>query len=209
MMNLLNCYLPVFRFISEFTLNPHEHTDYAQFRKRSIEILQASLLRSELHYAQQECDDAYFAVVIWLDERVLCSSLEWVKKWRCELLQNQFFNISVGGAEFFTRLDSIDKTNTQLKMVYLFCLLMGFHGKYTWEDPILLKQRIEDERFALPPEWQTWPNEAKLIEQDFPLSEGLPSVRKKLRHRKWLMLSFIVVVYMAMLSSGVGLFNRF
>lgn len=209
MMSLLNCYLPVFRFIADASLHSEQHSDHALFRDQCIAVLQKSLARSARHHTQSDCDEAYFAVVIWLDERVLCSPLEWVREWRNNLLQTHLFQISVGGEEFFSRLDAIEKTNTQLRMVYLFCLLMGFHGKYSWQDPLLLKQRIEDERSVLPEEWRTWPNEAQLIEQDHKLNESYLSNPRKFRHRKGLMISFILSVYIIMLVYGFGLFNRF
>lgn len=207
MMSLLNCYLPVFRFITDFFLHPEEHLDYGVFREQSTALLQQALLESELHHDKQECDEAYFAVVLWLDERVLCSSAEWVKNWRADLLQSHCFNISVGGEAFFIHLDEIDKANVQLRMVYLFCLLMGFHGKYSGQDVQLLQQRIDDERQCLPEEWRQWPNNAALVEQEGRYPFGKQRPRKALRHRKWLLLSLPLFLYLLTLAAGFGIFT--
>jgi len=143
--------------------------------------------------------------VLFLDERVLCSTIPWRKEWRGELLQIHYFSISVGGEAFFVRLDEIDITNTQLRMVYLFCLLMGFHGKYTQKDAQLLQQRINTERQCLPEAWRHWPNDASLVEQGLGLINGK---HKKLRQRKWLLCLLPFVIYVVLLTIGSEIFIR-
>ena len=207
MMSLLNCYLPLFRYVTAFFIHPQEYPDYNAFREKSITLLQQALLESERHHETTECEDAYFAVVLWVDERVLRSRADWVKEWRGDLLQKYYFDISVGGEAFFDRLDETDKNNIQLRMVYLFCLLMGFHGKYTSQDAQLLQQRIEDERQCLPPAWRQWPNDALLVEQDTG-GEKNKTVVKRLRQRKGLLLALPVIIYLVILSTGLGIFFR-
>ncbi|WP_148873100.1 DotU family type IV/VI secretion system protein, partial [Serratia marcescens] len=182
MMTLVNSYLPVFRFITAFFLHPRAHADYAVFREQCLSLLRHSREASERQHAPEECDDAFFAVVLWLDERVLCSTAPWVKKWQGELLQSHYFNISVGGEIFYTRLDDIDPANIPLRMVYLFCLLNGFHGKYTGQEARLLQQRIDNERQCLPGAWRSWPNDAPLVEQSLRYDQGNTRKRKAFRH---------------------------
>lgn len=170
-------------------------------------LLEQARRESELHHEQEECEEAFFAVVLYLDERVLCSTVPWVKEWRSELLQMHYFTLSVGGEAFFTRLDGIDINNTQLRIVYLFCLLMGFHGKYTRQDAKLLLQRIESERQCLPETWRQWPNDACLVEQSRELINGNTHQRKKLRQRKWLLFSLPFALYIVLLSAGSGIFT--
>lgn len=203
MMSIVNCYIPVFRFITSFILEPLEHSDYSSFRDKCIQLLQQARLSAELHHSPQDCEDANFAVVIWLDEQVLCSETEWVKQWRTVLLQSHYFDLSTGGGEFFSRLDSIDKNNTKLRVVYLFCLLMGFHGKYTQQDAELQK-RISDERRCLPEQWRQWPNNAPIISDLLNSYGEIKPTRRKFRHRKWLILSMVIVVYLIMLIAGLG-----
>ena len=206
MMSLLNCYLPLFRYVTAFFINPQEYADYNEFREKGITLLQQALRESERHHETAECEDAYFAVVLWVDERVLRSHAGWVKEWRGNLLQKYYFDISVGGEEFFRRLDEIDKLNNPLRMVYLFCLLMGFHGKYTSQDAELLKQRIEDERQCLPEAWRQWPNDALLVEQEAGGDEKNKTGAKRLRQRKGLLLSLPLIIYLLILFTGLGMF---
>jgi type VI secretion system protein ImpK len=208
MMSLLNCYLPLFRYVTAFFIHPQEYPDYSAFREKSISLLQQALLESERHHESAECQDAYFAVVLWVDERVLRSRADWVKEWRSNLLQKYYFDISVGGEAFFERLDGTDKNNIPLRMVYLFCLLMGFHGKYTAQDAQLLQQRIEDERQCLPQAWRQWPNDALLVEQEAGGDDKNKTIVKKLRQRKGLLLSLPVITYLVILSTGLGIFSR-
>ncbi len=206
MMSLLNCYLPLFRYVTAFFIDPQEYPDYSAFREKSITLLQQALRESERHHETAECEDAYFSVVLWVDERVLRSRAEWVKEWRSSLLQKYYFDISFGGEAFFERLDETDKNNTQLRMVYLFCLLMGFHGKYTSQDAQLLQQRINDERQCLPEEWRQWPNDALLVEQEAGGGEKNKAVKKRLRQRKGLLFSLPLAIYLLMLLAGLGIF---
>lgn len=208
MMSLLNCYLPLFRLVTTLFLDPQQHQDYGVFRSQCMTLLEQAQRESELHHEQLECEDAFFAVVLYLDERVLCSSIPWIKEWRCELLQMHYFTISVGGEAFFTRLDAIDKTNTKLRVVYLFCLLMGFHGKYTQQDAQLLQQRIDSERQCLPKAWRQWPNDASLVERGLGLINGNNHQRKKLCQRKWLLCSLPFVIYIVLLTVGLEIFTR-
>lgn len=205
MMSLLNCYLPLFRLAASLFIEPQKHQDYGVFRSQCMMLLEQAQRESELHHEQQECESAFFAVVFYFDERVLCSTVPWVKGWRGELLQMHYFAISVGGEAFFTRLDAIDKTNTQLRMVYLFCLLMGFHGKYNQQDVRLLQQRIDNERQCLPKAWRQWPNDANLVEQGQGLINNNKYQRKKLRQFKWLLLSIPFVIYVVLLIVGSGI----
>lgn len=206
MMSLLNCYLPLFRLAVSLFLEPQKYQDYDAFRSKCMTLLEQAKRESELHHEQQECEAAFFAVVFYLDERILCSTVPWAKGWRGELLQMHYFTISVGGEAFFTRLDTIDKTNTQLRMVYLFCLLMGFHGKYTQQDAGLLQQRIDSERQCLPEAWRQWPNDASLVERGSGLINGNNYQRKKLRQRKWLLFSMPLIIYIVLFIVGSGIF---
>lgn len=203
MMSIVNCYMPVFRFITSFILEPKKHADYSEFRNKCIQLLQEARFSAELHHSPQDCEDANFAVVIWLDEQVLCSEPEWGKQWRAMLLQSHYFNLSTGGSEFFCRLDSIDKSNAKLRVVYLFCMLMGFHGKYTQQDDEL-KKKISDERCCLPEQWRQWPNNAPLISGRLNGYGEIKSAPKRLRHRKWLLFSMVLAAYLIMLIAGLG-----
>lgn len=168
---LLNPYLPVFQLGVDVLLYPQKHGSFATFRQESINRIDNALAELETLSEESEIKQTHFAVVIWLDEIVLRSASNWISEWRNDLLQTRLFNTSIGGSEFFLRLDAIDAGNKHVRQVYLFCLLMGFRGKYVYEDPDLLRQRIEEERSCLPVEWREWPNDSPLVDVDFSINK--------------------------------------
>ncbi|ECZ0740545.1 TPA: DotU family type IV/VI secretion system protein [Salmonella enterica] len=142
MMNtLIDAYLPV--FLAGFSLPALAQTagaDYALFRELCLSPLaQAARAVETAGYAPAICDAAFFAVVVWFDERVLCSSLPVAEEWRRHLLQTQFFQTTTGGELFFEKLALLEKEdettdNQALCALCAFCLLLGFQGgggKYT------------------------------------------------------------------------------
>jgi len=74
--------------------------------------------------------DAFFPVAVWIDEVILNSQNKDKRLWRKELLQKKFFNTSNGGFEFFENLNSLDKDASELRLLYLYCLFLGFRGRY-------------------------------------------------------------------------------
>ncbi|MDN0111381.1 DotU family type IV/VI secretion system protein [Yersinia mollaretii] len=203
MMRLVECYLPIWRFATEFYLYPQQYSDYESFRQQSMSLFEQAALAAEQYNDIDDCDNALFAVVVWFDERVLCSSLPWVKQWRSALLQGQLFQTAIGGEVFFNRLDSIDKDNYPLRLVYLFCLLMGFNGKYTQPDNILLAERVTQERQNLPVEWQVWPNQALLTPIDSGNKIVESSYLRRFFENKWAAALGVVALYAVMFIAGM------
>lgn len=165
MMTLLDCYLPVFKLAAEFTAQPERFADYPSFRQRCItRIEQAAQDAEHQDIAAYEREGSLFATVVWLDETVLCSRLPHAQNWRGDLLQRKYFQTSLGGEAFFTRLEQLKEEHQQARVVFLFCLQSGFHGRYnTAQDRTSLAQLITEQRQrCLPESWQKWPNEAEL-----------------------------------------------
>lgn len=159
-MRLLECYLPVFTLIARLEYHTEEFADYEGFHRQCIMYLEQSVKDAEqLALSDKEKDDALFAVVVWLDERVLCSSLPDSQRWRTGLMQRRYFHTAVGGNEFFVRLNTLAEEHQQARVVYLFCLQRGFHGKYGTQNAEELTIVIEQQRqYCLPQNWQVWPN---------------------------------------------------
>lgn len=161
MMYLIDCYLPVFRLACE--LPKQDGLEYDDFRQQTLETFQQAINASQqLEILASETDDALFAIAVWFDEMILRSELPFKQLWRSQLLQTHYFSTVIGGEEFFNRLDNIDHDNQALRMVYLNCLLLGFHGKYHHQDSGELIKRIAAERLNLPDTWQQWPNSAAI-----------------------------------------------
>ena len=142
-MTLLDCYIPVFTLITDIEAN---YTQYDCFQeistKCTLAIEQAVLRSEEINVTDKDRDAAFYAVTVFIDEKILCSSLSFRDKWRDNLLQYKFFGCSVGGELFFEKLDSLDDKQYEAKGVFLFCLLLGFKGKHTDDETGIIANYI-------------------------------------------------------------------
>lgn len=164
-MTLLDCYLPVFKQVLGMIGNPTLFGEYDTSRHTCIAGLEWAM---ELAGEQDVCDEektlTCTAVIAWIDETLLRSSLPWRLRWQSEPLQRKYLNISVAGERFFTLLVNLNPVFEQARTVFLFCLLQGFRGKYiTADDEKSLQEVIADQRrICLPDAWQSWPNDAAI-----------------------------------------------
>jgi type VI secretion system protein ImpK len=164
-MKLLDCYLPVFKLAAQFAHQPALFADYDAFRTLCITRLEQAVQDAEhQEISDFERDQAFFAVVVWLDETVLCSTLPFAQNWRTDLLQRKYFQTAIGGEMFFARLSHLKEEHQQARLVFLFCLQNGFNGKYSaMQDRSALASLIEQQRQqCLPEDWQPWPNDAQI-----------------------------------------------
>ena len=88
---------------------------------------------SGLNLTRSQKEDALFAVCSLVDEAILATEVEKRSKWQAEPLQKTFFNTNEAGVEFFDRLDALgsgSEDSNEVREVYLYCLKLGFTGKY-------------------------------------------------------------------------------
>ncbi|HBA9837227.1 TPA: DotU family type IV/VI secretion system protein [Escherichia coli] len=130
--NLLECYMPVFTLITEICAEPEKFNDYEITRSSIIKNIEQAVQDSErILLSDNECDAAFYAMVVMVDETILCSKLPFCKTWRDNLLQMKYFGHSTGGVEFFHILDNIIGTKNNAIWIFFFCLSLGFRGKYS------------------------------------------------------------------------------
>nr|WP_244429773.1 DotU family type IV/VI secretion system protein [Escherichia coli] len=131
-MNIVECYMPVFKLISSVKVFPEEYGDYDSARKHIIDTVEDVVRNSEkISLSDSELDAAFYSIVVMLDEVILCSELPYRKEWRDNLLQIKYFGHSTGGVEFFNILNKVIESGSQAGWVFLLCLLLGFRGKYS------------------------------------------------------------------------------
>ena len=131
-MNIVECYMPVFKLISSVKVFPEEYGDYDSTRKQIIDTVEDVVRNSEkISLSDSELDAAFYSIVVMLDEVILCSELPYRKEWRDNLLQIKYFGHSTGGVEFFNMLNKVIESESQAAWVFLLCLLLGFRGKYS------------------------------------------------------------------------------
>ncbi len=132
LVNIVECYMPVFKLISSVKVFPEEYGDYDSTRKQIIDTVEDVVRNSEkISLSDSELDAAFYSIVVMLDEVILCSELPYRKEWRDNLLQIKYFGHSTGGVEFFNMLNKVIGSGSQAAWVFLLCLLLGFRGKYS------------------------------------------------------------------------------
>lgn len=180
-MTLLDCYLPVFKQVLAMTGSPTPFGEYDTSRHACITGLEQAM---ELAEEQDVCDEekalACTAVIAWIDETLLRSSLPWRLRWQNEPLQRKYLNISVAGERFFTLQAHLEPAFEQTRTVFLFCLQQGFRGQYTTaDDDTALQEVIASQRqLCLPDAWQKWPNDAA-ITPDMAHKTSTMSIRQR------------------------------
>ncbi|EEQ2667112.1 DotU family type IV/VI secretion system protein [Escherichia coli] len=132
LVNIVECYMPVFKLISSVKVFPEKYGDYDSARKHIIDTIEDVVRNSEkISLSDSELDAAFYSIVVMLDEVILCSELPYRKEWRDNLLQVRYFGHSTGGVEFFNMLNKVIESRSQVGWVFLLCLLLGFRGKYS------------------------------------------------------------------------------
>jgi len=145
--------------------------DAESFRAHVRHMLGASDEQAQrAGYAPEDVRLALYAVVAFLDESVLNSPNPMFSEWPRKPLQDELFGGGHRGGELFfqylthlmARQDSAQLAD--VLEVYLICLLLGFHGRYSagedGERQLLTTrvaeriQRIRGGPAALPPTWR-------------------------------------------------------
>ncbi|MEZ2578320.1 DotU family type IV/VI secretion system protein [Buttiauxella ferragutiae] len=179
-MELLECYLPVFKRVTEMISDPQQFTDYEQSRQGCTDVLEQAHQSASLQdVSEDEKEASHLAVVAWLDESILRSGLPWRQHWQGELLQRKYLQITVAGERFFTRLAQLEPSQQQAHEVFLFCLQNGFQGQYSTDDDMPALQAVigEQRSLCLPEEWLHWPNDAAITPSE-PSQPVVPTFRK-------------------------------
>jgi type VI secretion system protein ImpK len=128
---IIDCFTQLMVYTLEFDEN-------AQSDIYTIEKLVADyetlIAQAQSSFEEKKIDvdfyEALFPIIAWVDEMILSSSYKQKREWRKNLLQKKFFNISNAGYEFYERLNALDKNAFDLRLLYLYCLFLGFKGRY-------------------------------------------------------------------------------
>lgn len=198
MMQLIHIFTPVFTYVCQTFQQPEREISMVEFRQTCTRKIEQALEKTMILYSETEAMDALYAVVVWLDEYVMRAAEDWAAEWRRSLLQYDIFRSSVGGEEFYFRLDNLAPESLSVRMVYLHCLLFGFEGKFADNSETARRKYISELQTMLPAEWCHWPTTAVLT----PLPEqGAPSAARK-RWKKGLIVLLPIVFYIAILCLG-------
>lgn len=161
-MSLLEHYLPIFRQILLIVGQPEEFKEYQPTRQHCIALYESANLQiQQMEIEKQQKLAAELAMVAWIDEQILSSTLAWRSVWQSEPLQLLYFNITIAGERVFEVMQQLAPTANEAREVFLFCLQHGFHGQFsTLDSQHKLQETIQEQRsYCLPESWQPWPND--------------------------------------------------
>lgn len=144
-MSLVDCFCELFAYILHVMHKPEqEQMKSEDVHDHCLELVEsARQCGLENGYEQARFDDGLFAVVVWIDETILCSRVPFRHEWANQLLQRQLFDTTNGGDEFYDRLDGIDPGDKILLEVFAYCFALGFHGQLYAEPDAADEKRIE------------------------------------------------------------------
>ncbi|WP_024531166.1 DotU family type IV/VI secretion system protein [Serratia fonticola] len=148
-MHLLDCYIPVFYRVLLIIQQEEKYTDSLRETILSVLVLAQDKARQQ-GYDEQDIEEAHFAVLVWVDEVILCAAADGLSQWRLASLQQTRYDSALGGQTFFERLNTLSESRVQVRLVYLFCLLCGFRGRFGSTDDLALNHVIQQQIDCLP-----------------------------------------------------------
>ncbi|XOF34788.1 MAG: DotU family type IV/VI secretion system protein [Candidatus Electrothrix sp. YB6] len=140
-MRLVDCFCDLFAFVLRLSENAEQYTDARQVHEHCLGLIEeVRECGRQRGYDQQQFEEALFAVIVWMDEAILCADLPFRSEWSNHLLQRHLFHTNNGGDEFYDRLEAADRQDEQLLEVFAYCFALGFRGRF-YGDPASLEER--------------------------------------------------------------------
>ena len=131
-MRVVDCFIPSLAFLRHFQSQPSG--DIASIMRQLDELLTAALAAAQsADKSPADTQEALFAVVAWADEVLLATPWSGSREWARHLLQKRHFNVSNAGDAFFSRLEQLNSQQAEVREVYIYCLSLGFAGRYGYD----------------------------------------------------------------------------
>ena len=132
-MRIVDCFTDVLLFTRKFCRGELEQIPVEEVRAYLQDLFQKSEIMAEKDNMTGEFyQSAKYPVVSLVDEILQTSN--WVEKagWSKNPLQRIYFNTTNAGAEFYSKLNVLNKfgPDRDIREVYALCLGLGFRGKY-------------------------------------------------------------------------------
>lgn len=129
--NIIDCFTQLIAYTLEFSDNYKNEVYTIEKLTTDYEKLIVDAQNSfRNHHIKDDFNDALFPIVAWIDETILNSKYIEKKLWRKTLLQKKFFSTSNAGIEFFEKLDKLPTNAFDIRLLYMYTLLLGFKGRY-------------------------------------------------------------------------------
>ncbi len=159
---LIDCFMEIIGYTRYFLVQiesrPPEFEIVVNHYKRLFDRSQEKARQAKI--STVEWKKGCFPVCACVDEMILCSNWQQKDKWRSHQLQLRYFKTTRAGEIFFSRLEKLKDKEKDVREVYLYCLSLGFKGRFFTEEEelhlaeikteTLLKLFPEDETMSLP-----------------------------------------------------------
>lgn len=132
-MRIVDFFTDVILHARKFERQQGDKAGVEELRSELRRLLESSRQSALDHGISAEMfEAAMFAVVAYIDELLLCSDWDKRSEWQHEPLQRIYFNTTSAGAEFYERLNQLNKfgPDRDVREVFALCLGLGFRGKY-------------------------------------------------------------------------------
>jgi type VI secretion system protein ImpK len=106
----------------------------------------------DVGYELEDVQNAKFALIAFLDEAITTSTFNGKEDWLANPLQLELFGRNDAGEEFFRRLSSLrqrPQVYAQTLEIYYLCLVLGYKGKYFYQDTESLRGLVDDTKSDL------------------------------------------------------------
>jgi len=140
---LNDCFMDIFAYILNLKGTcAFESPNFRDVYRKTRRLFSQSIdLTLGLGVDPRKYDKARYAVCAWADEMLSTMSWPHNQKWLNYTLQKQYYGTSNANTAFFTRLNALQSEEHSVREIYLYCLYLGYYGKYVLEsDKPLLKQ---------------------------------------------------------------------
>lgn len=108
---------------------------FAEFRRTTTNALEEFRIQARrTGIADEEIQYAEYALVAFVDELVSISSWAGKDQWDARPLEQERFNTTLAGTEFFDRVDRLRDAQRQALEVFYTCMTLGFEGGYRGDD---------------------------------------------------------------------------
>lgn len=133
-MRLVDCFVPVLLFARQTMKSSALDELDAETLKANFKQSYSNLSSQaeQAGFPDDSVNEAWFAICAYIDELLLTSTWSGRSHWQRQPLQRDYFNTTNAGAEFYDRLNQLNKhgDDRNVREVYLLVLGLGFKGRY-------------------------------------------------------------------------------
>ncbi len=127
--------------------------DPARLRDRTKEVLDRLERRAkDIGMELEDIMNVKFVLVAFIDEAIIGVNFSQKDSWLANPLQMEIFGRNDAGVEVFRRLNELrqrPQVHAQVLEVYCLCLMLGYKGKYAYQETEALRGLVEDTKADL------------------------------------------------------------